>query len=100
MQLRKYDFDGLDIDWEYPAVDYQGGQPRDKANFVLLLQEFRTAFDAEVIPAGKSKLLLTIAVGVGPSTVSTAYDIPPIARAVDWIGLMTYDLHGGWDKTT
>lgn len=98
--VRKYDFDGIDIDWEYPGVSYQGGQPRDKANFVTLLKELRIAIEAEKVPSGKTKLLLTIAVGVGPSTVEAAYNIADIHPSVDWIGLMTYDLHGGWDPVT
>jgi GH18 family chitinase len=33
---RKYDFDGLDLDWEYPAG--RGGVPADKENFVQLVR--------------------------------------------------------------
>ena len=28
------------------------------------------------------------------------YDIPSIARDLDWIAVMTYDYHGHWDKKT
>lgn len=29
-----------------------------------------------------------------------AYDVPVLARNLDWIALMTYDYHGQWDKKT
>ena len=28
------------------------------------------------------------------------YDIPSIARDLDWIAVMSYDYHGHWDKKT
>ena len=30
--------------------------------------------------------------------MDAGYDIPSIARDLDWIAVMTYDYHGHWDK--
>jgi len=96
---RKHNFDGVDLDWEYPGDINRGGKSSDKANFTLLLKELREAIDAEVLKPGKEKLLLTIAAGVGPTTAENAYDVPALDRYLDFINLMTYDLYGGWDVT-
>lgn len=60
---------------------------------MLLLQELKNALH----PAG---LIVTIAVGATSSRVDNSYDIPGIVPNVDFINLMTYDLHGSWDHTT
>lgn len=36
LYYRKHRFDGLDLDWEYPAN--RGGVPADKENFVSLVK--------------------------------------------------------------
>ncbi|KAK7111270.1 chitinase-3-like protein 1 isoform X2 [Littorina saxatilis] len=98
--LRDNDFDGLDIDWEYPGHVAQGGKPEDKANFVLLCQDLRNGFEAEARASGRDTLLLTAAVGAGYSTVSDGYDIPELDKYLDYINIMSYDLHGAWDPMT
>ena len=90
-------FDGIDIDWEYPAAEGAEGnivRPEDTRNFTLLLQEFRRQLDA-VDP----KLRLTIAAPAGPQTAAKI-ELAEVARSLDFINIMAYDLHGAWESTT
>ena len=47
--IKKYDLDGIDIDWEYPSLQGLTGnvfRPEDKQNFVLLFKELRRQTDS------------------------------------------------------
>lgn len=97
--LREYDFDGLDIDWEYPASGERGGYTADRNNYVTLLAEFQAAMQAEAKRSGKPELLLTIA---APSSMwfLSGFELDRIHPHVDWINLMAYDFYGPWSHTT
>ena len=41
--MKTYGFDGIDIDWEYPAAADRDGVAADTANFVTFLQELKAA---------------------------------------------------------
>ncbi|KAA0187160.1 hypothetical protein HAZT_HAZT007367, partial [Hyalella azteca] len=89
--VKQYSFDGLDLDWEYPANN--GGRPEDKENYGLLVSELREAFT----PDG---LLLTAAIGIGSAVLESAYDFDALCPNLDFINLMAYDLHGPWESYT
>ena len=48
---------------------------------------------------GFLKFQLTAAISASPGKISKGYDIPTMAKYMDAIHLMAYDLHGSWEKT-
>ncbi len=96
--VRTNGFDGIDLDWEYPADPTRGGRSIDTNDFTALLNEFRSAIDAEAKALGKDPLLLTIAAPAGVAL--RGLDLTKIAAPLDWINLMSYDYEGGWSTHT
>ncbi|KAI1180783.1 carbohydrate-binding module family 18 [Nemania sp. FL0916] len=90
--MRKYGFDGVDFDWEYPGAPDRGGKEEDGKNFVTFLKELD-----DVNKQQPEKYIVSF-------TVPTSYwylrwfDLKAIDH-VDWVNVMSYDLHGVWDST-
>jgi hypothetical protein len=87
-------FDGIDVDWEYPAVmgNSSNYRPEDTVNFTALLAEFRRELDVQGTADGK-RYLLTIAAPAGKDKY-TKIEIDKIHASLDFINIMTYDMHG------
>jgi chitinase len=97
-------FDGLDIDWEYPGRCGETCNYResDGENFTALLAEFRAQLDQAEQDIGAASgvrpdLLLTIAAPASDYNAAPI-EIGKIHGHLDWINLMTYDFHGGWES--
>lgn len=97
--MRRYGFDGLDIDWEYPVEGGAEGnvvRAEDKANYTLLLQTLRARLDKLGEPSGRH-YLLTSATSASERWLSHT-EMREAVRYLDWVNLMSYDFNGLWNK--
>ncbi|XP_065559304.1 uncharacterized protein LOC136026547 isoform X1 [Artemia franciscana] len=90
--LRQYQFDGFDLDWEYPG-SRDGGRPEDKENYLRLVKDLRRAFESEAKKTKRPRLLLTMAVPAGIETIEKGYDVPRLSKYLDFFNLLSYDYH-------
>ncbi|CAD6502607.1 BgTH12-05198 [Blumeria graminis f. sp. triticale] len=87
-------FDGVDIDWEYPADETQA------VNYVLLLAEVRRKLDEYAAQhAPGYHFLITVACPAGAVHYRKMH-LAEMNAHIDTWNLMAYDYTGSWDKNT
>ncbi|KAK3083361.1 hypothetical protein FSP39_020764, partial [Pinctada imbricata] len=86
------DFDGLDVDWEYPRA-------KNKDGFTHLLKALYEEFKNTSYPDGK-EYLLSFAAAPGKETIDASYNIREVIKYVDFINVMAYDYYGAWSDVT
>ncbi|KAK4186062.1 hypothetical protein QBC35DRAFT_453660 [Podospora australis] len=90
--LEEHAFDGFDLDWEYPGAPDRGGKEDDPDNFVKLMATIRATLNRSPRRLGIS------------FTIPASYwylrwfKVPELLQYADFTCLMSYDLHGLWDK--
>lgn len=100
--MQTYGFDGIDVDWEYPAIPGDTGhvyRPEDTPNSTALFAEFRKQLDVAADTNNAEHYLLTAALPAG-SYGASQFQLKKLAKILDWANLMTYDFSGPWESKT
>jgi chitinase len=87
--------DGIDLDWEYPALENVPGYPytpQDKDHFTAVIRLLRKSLGR--------KAEISFAAGGFTSYLQTSVDWKQVAPLVNYINLMSYDLINGYSTQT
>ncbi len=89
--IKKYQLDGMDMDWEYPGISGAGtmSRPEDTQNFTALMKGLR-----EMLDTFDSPKILTFA-SAGWKRYYDFVDMGEVMKYADYTNVMTYDQVSG-----
>ncbi|MBO9631620.1 MAG: glycoside hydrolase family 18 protein [Chitinophagaceae bacterium] len=93
--LDSFKADGIDLDWEYPAIEGYPGhpyKPEDRSNFTALIKALRDKL-------GKKKEI-SFAAGGFTKFLQESIEWDKVMPMLDRVNLMTYDLINGYSPVT
>lgn len=95
--LRKHNFDGINLDWQFPTVGY-GSKKEDLENYVKLAQSLLEGFEKEAKETNKTRLMITMTLPSETEYIDNGYDLINLQKYVDFFNLLTYDYHLSYER--
>ncbi|KAA8894558.1 glycoside hydrolase superfamily [Sphaerosporella brunnea] len=83
--MATYGFDGVDMDWEYPAARDRTSRDEDFENFPRLWRTSEMLWETLVELPGSFLYL-------------QQFDLKAFGKHVDYFNVMSYEFHGTWDE--
>jgi chitinase len=105
--IKKYGFNGVDIDYEYPTSMKDAGHPADfpvsnarrgglNKGYAALMKTLREKLDRAGAADGKHYMLTVAAPSSG--YLLRGMETFQVQKYLDYVNIMSYDLHGAWNE--